>query len=512
MNSRKYKWILYTIVITILVTIGVQGYWNYNNYLVNKQNFSNEVQQSLDNALEKYYADLAQHNQFSILTNDMPKEDQEKKIDSFFKNIKFNRKGKLTVQDSVENTEFPVRTHKVKKEPILFNSIKVERNTLRKGDTITKWLQNNMDSTHSELNNELKLYKTEVDSTKFNITSIFISFHEDTLNYKKLDTFMQVELKRRSFDIPYSLTLKKEDTVFSKYKPEIKQANYLSAMAKSTFLKDNEKLQIFYPNATWIIVKYSLWGIIISFLLSGVIVGCLFYLLKIIKEQKELSEIKDDFISNITHEFKTPIATINAALEGMSSFNVLNDKAKAERYVQLSQQQLGKLTQMVEKILETATLETSEVKMNREKLNVSLVLEQLIMLYKNNHPECNFDLHMPYEEITATIDKFHFENALSNILDNAVKYGGNQISMVLLNKAVGYTIVISDNGGNLSKEQASRVFEKFYRVPKGNVHNVKGFGIGLYYTKTIVERHGGTIAVTVTNSVNTTFEIMMPYD
>ena len=164
---------------------------------------------------------------------------------------------------------------------------------------------------------------------------------------------------------------------------------------------------------------------------------------------------------------------------------------------------------MVEKLLETATLDSENLELNKEQIDIVDLLKSLVGRYKIQFAEKQFNTSFKVESLEATVDVFHFENALNNILDNAVKYGGNLISVDLFPKKNTFEIVISDNGSNLSKANKERIFEKFYRVPKGNTHDVKGFGIGLYYTKTIIEKHSGSITVDVTKDL-TIFKITLP--
>ena len=236
-------------------------------------------------------------------------------------------------------------------------------------------------------------------------------------------------------------------------------------------------------------------------------ISCLFYLLKIIKHQKQLAEVKNDLISNITHEFKTPIATIGVALESIQNFNVIEDKAKTKTYLDLSNTQLSKLNTMVEKLLETATLDSENLELNKDTYNISEILTTSIEKHQLNSDK-TITFNIP-ENISAKVDVFHFENAINNIIDNAIKYGGDAISISLEQNHFVFTITISDNGNTLTKANKDKIFEKFYRVPKGNTHDVKGFGIGLYYTKKIAEKHNGTITVDLKNNI-TSFKITLP--
>jgi len=285
--------------------------------------------------------------------------------------------------------------------------------------------------------------------------------------------------------------------------------DYLQTDTKSRFLPKGTFLTILFTNTTKAILYRILGGILISTLLVLTVISCLFYLLKIIKHQKQLAEVKNDLISNITHEFKTPIATIGVALESINSFNVIDDKEKTKAYINMSSKQLDKLNIMVEKLLETATLDSDNLELNKESIDIVELLNTLVNRYKIQFPEKEFNTSLKVENLCISVDIFHFENALNNILDNATKYGGAIIFIDLVPKETSIKLLISDNGNTLSKANKDRIFEKFYRVPKGNTHDVKGFGIGLYYTKTIIDKHNGSISLELNKNL-TTFKITLP--
>jgi len=266
---------------------------------------------------------------------------------------------------------------------------------------------------------------------------------------------------------------------------------------------------MYFTNETITILNRILVGIILSGILISIVIQSLLYLLKTIKKQKELAALKNDLISNITHEFKTPISTISVALESLSSFNVIEDKEKTKKYIAMSSAQLDKLNVMVEKLLETASLDSSVLNLNKESINIVQLLETLLEKYKVQFPEKAWQTNMNVKEYFALVDIFHFENAINNLLDNAVKYGGNKIVLDLTVKPETFIITLSDSGNSLKKTNKDKIFEKFYRVPTGNKHDVQGFGIGLYYTKTIIEKHGGTIKLEL-NQHLTTFKITIP--
>ncbi|MEO1030230.1 MAG: HAMP domain-containing sensor histidine kinase [Bacteroidota bacterium] len=508
MNDKRYQWILYTIVAVILVTIGIQVFWNYKNYQANKQQLINDVQASLDKAVDDYYADLAERTTLGIaLIGDSQIDafDEDSDLMKFIGKIdettdRFNNLDSLKADNIDGITIFKGRKadsmmadYREKNKPISADSFKVKVDQFKLNDSI-------------DLKNISML-----------TSKVFVSISNDTLDVKVVDSMLNNELQRKGIDLKSKLTFYESDRagMFSKRRDSMVVESestiqyVLSTTSKSTFLPKGSTLKIDFTNETATVLKRSLSGILISTILVLAVISCLFYLLKIIKHQKQLAEVKNDLISNITHEFKTPIATIGVALESISNFNGIDDKEKTKKYINMSSEQLNKLNVMVEKLLETATLDSDSLELNRETVDIVALLKDLTHRYRIHFPEKEFSISPKVESLEAKVDLFHFENALNNILDNAVKYGGSIISVDLIPKQHSFEILISDSGNTLSKASKDRIFEKFYRVPKGNTHDVKGFGIGLYYTKTIIDKHGGSIDLNLAKHL-TTFKITIP--
>lgn len=512
MNDKRYKWILYSIVAVILVTISIQVYWNYKNYLSSEKQLINDVQTSLDKAVDDYYAALAERTTFGIFL-----EGDEQK-NAFGENGEFENilKNLDALKDSSKSFSIDTFSIRKNKDITILRGLQVD--SMERVQEQNRF-KNSKDRTKRTLDS-LKLDHVNPDKIKeINVltSKIIVSISNDTLNLSEIDSLFKGELSRKQIDVNYQLIyhldLKNTNTEadsLSKDKLFKTEKNVLSTSSKSTFLPDKSELKINFNNATLTILKRILSGIIISAVLILAVVSCLFYLLKIIKQQKQLAEVKNDLISNITHEFKTPIATIGVALESINDFNAIEDKAKTKTYIDMSSEQLRKLNIMVEKLLETATLDSNSLALNKETVNVVELLNTLVNNYNIQYPEKTFQSNLKFETLPIEVDLFHFENALNNILDNAVKYGGDCISIHLETKQKSLEILISDNGTALTKANKERIFEKFYRVPKGNTHDVKGFGIGLYYSKSIIEKHEGSIDLELGKNL-TTFKITLPY-
>jgi two-component system phosphate regulon sensor histidine kinase PhoR len=230
-------------------------------------------------------------------------------------------------------------------------------------------------------------------------------------------------------------------------------------------------------------------------------------LLKTIYKQKQLAEVKTDLVNNITHEFKTPIATISTVLEAMKNFNVLDDKEKSTKYLDIANLQIEKLSQMIEKILETATLNHNDLQLQKTPADVSEIIVHVIEKYKLITTTKTITFNNNSQKNIVNLDVFHFENALGNIIDNAIKYGGDTIKIELNSNKNTIEILISDNGNGIPKTEKDKVFEQFYRIPTGNTHTIKGYGIGLFYTKNIIEKHGGKIQIVYDKNNHTILKI-----
>jgi signal transduction histidine kinase len=542
MNTQKYQWLFYLIAATIIATIGVQFYWNYKNYEENKRQVTNEIQLSLDNAVEEYYSSLAKSDFLTIIDNNSnsvaifknplnlikEKSYKNKSIGNIINKIKPNNSENEKPRASINNLKFTFDENLSKEKidsmmisakdfVIEFNSNLDSLNNKKK-DSVEVLNQITDKKKGFNLNSDgankvLKYFrgKKAADSLKLikNLKPIFISFLDQSVEYEKIDSLIEIQLQKKGIELTTSFHHLKNDTLFHQTKDSLLATEKKYLRSKSTFVKDNEAFKLVYNNPSIVALKRSSFGIFLSLLLSLAVISSLFYLLKIINQQKELAAIKNDLISNITHEFKTPIATISAAIEAIKNFNVLEDPEKTSKYLSMSSIQINKLHQMVEKLLETAMLDSEQLVLKKETVDIVDIAEKVISKHQILAHKKELSFSTTLQSYYANIDVFHFENVISNLIDNAVKYGGNQIeiNINLVLKAIEITVV--DDGKGIEKNQKEKIFDKFYRVPKGNTHDVKGFGIGLYYCKKIIEKHEGFIGLTSDKS-KTIFKITIP--
>ncbi len=462
--------------------MGIQVYRNLQNYTVNKQRFITEMQEALDSSVEAYFADRAKNDilvftesEFlgagrtsdvrvagSIAFNNKPIH-----LDSQFRSLTKEQLQK----DSVRSFSF----HSASGLSGTLDTVLNRTNTSINGITITNdiWQADSVD-----------------DIGRF-VKKIMFSITKDSIDFEKMENFLNGELDRRGISVKHALWHYNRD--------EIRTSNDgtypLSTTSKSTFFPRGQGMEMKFDNASLFILKRGALDILISLLISAAVIGSLLYLFRIISEQKQLAEIKNDLISNITHEFKTPIATVSTAIEAISSFNQANDPAKTAKYLDISSNQLKKLNGMVEKLLETASLDSDELELQMESVELVKFTQQIFDKFQVIKGDKTLYFQTATSALFKEIDPFHMENAVSNLIDNAIKYGGNEITIKLSGQGDQVIWQVSDNGGGIDKTHQPRIFDQFYRIPTGNVHDVKGFGIGLYYTKKIVEKHQGKISL-----------------
>jgi signal transduction histidine kinase len=320
-------------------------------------------------------------------------------------------------------------------------------------------------------------------------------------------------LLERNIRTPFFLAFSRNDTVYDRTGGAEEQFAGAQVIQKLPgFDRYNEKVLAFFPQTRSFLMKRMWMTLFASVFFVLLIAGSFFYLLAMLVRQKKLSDIKNDFVNNMTHELKTPIATVSAAMEALVRFEAIDDRAKSLKYIDLSRHELNRLSGMVENVLRISAFEKQQIVLFKETFNVSQLLEETSQKFIVQNPgkvEFRFDLKGP-GYIHA--DKFHIQNVISNLFDNAVKYSGESAEIAIGCYRENEYVVFSvrDHGMGISKEQQKHIFDKFYRVPTGDLHAVKGFGLGLSYVRQIVEAHGGTVGVKSQLGAGSEFTVAIP--
>ncbi len=328
------------------------------------------------------------------------------------------------------------------------------------------------------------------------------------IDLKLLDSIIRSELAVDKLPLRYSFVITEENNkplTFPKqpehYKLDLDTSKTTGVtLFPDKILEDKLTLHLYFPQEKTFVLKAMGSPLIISLLLVILIVFAITYMFKTILTQKILSEMKNDFISNMTHEFKTPISTISLACEAMNDPSMMgNAHEPAAPFVKMISDENKRLSNLVESILQSAVMDRGELKLKQEPVPLIEVIREVsksaAFRIAGNDGELLLDL--PDEEVTIIADRTHVTNMISNLIDNAIKYSKENIHVRVKMEVAPDKIILSvaDQGIGIKKEHLSKIFDKLYRVPTGNLHNVKGFGLGLSYVKALADYYGWAIQV-----------------
>lgn len=483
---NRIRTILILMCASILGIFAFQGYWLYNSYQLKLEDFNKAINDALRTAVfNKQFADAGRvigYRQPAIRTT--------------------------VAMPAVPGTAFYMESHTVIDTfPKRFNKVhrssggQFGRNRSISPDTIIgidsifrngsvyvrRWTQDDT---------VVRIY---ADSMAQKISNMLIlnKFYDNRLSIKKLDSAYTAELLIRGITTDFRLDTMK----VTEREDFVRRPRGEPDPLKTFRIPFNPLSEIFvqasFESPMRQILGQMTWTLLSSALLLMLTVLCFLYMLRTILRQKKLSEVRNDFINNMTHELKTPIATVSAAVEAMQNFNALNDRQKTDQYLHISQQELQRLSDLVEKVLHIATEEKEDLELFREPVDFNELIRSIIA---NHRLKANKKVDFTYTMLAdpiVNVDKTHLSNALNNLVDNAIKYSRDpaEITIRVSRQQDRLQVSVSDNGIGIPHNYQDSIFEKFFRVPTGNLHNVKGFGLGLSYVKKIIEKHGGNIRV-----------------
>ena len=342
---------------------------------------------------------------------------------------------------------------------------------------------------------------------------------EANLDFIFLDSVIRTEFKEDHLPVDYTFMVVGHDEnvikplyEVSNYDTELnKEMSYETDLYPRNVFSENLKLYIKFPSRNKILLK-ELWvPLMVNLFLVVMIVAALVVMFKTILTQKKLAELKNDFISNMTHEFRTPISTISLACQAMDDPDMGAVSSTTTPYVKMIREENSRLGILVDAILQSNTIEKGELRLKKEKVLVNEIVFNIVekMKFKAQSVGGDVKLLMDAEMVYVYADRVHFTNCISNIVDNAKKYSGDnpQVELELKNLPNTIQIIVRDQGIGIKKEHLNKIFDKLYRVPTGNLHNVKGFGLGLSYVKAICDLHGWSISVQSKYGSGSTFTI-----
>ncbi|WP_184546659.1 sensor histidine kinase [Mucilaginibacter sp. FT3.2] len=340
------------------------------------------------------------------------------------------------------------------------------------------------------------------------------------LNPFWIDTLLRFELHNKGIYLPFSyeVSTTNDSLIFSKAndqhgdKPVFIAANtYQTSIFSKDVINDPGKIKLAFPQKNSLILSHMTATMGTTGGLLLVLILCFSYTIFSILKQKKVSEMKIDFINNMTHEFKTPVSTIMIASEALKDTEITSDQNRVTRLANIIFEENERLGSHIERVLNIARIERNDFKLDKKPLDVNemiaVVLDSMALKLHKCNAKTTLNLEAEYAVIIA--DELHFSNVLYNLIDNAIKYSDQNPDITISTSTKNGQVIIkvADKGIGMSRDQQTKIFEQFYRIPTGNLHDVKGFGLGLSYVNTIVKRLNGTIGVKSEREKGSEFEL-----
>ena len=342
---------------------------------------------------------------------------------------------------------------------------------------------------------------------------------EERLDTSLLKGLIQGFMEKEGIRAPFSTQVRdRSNRVFWKYTPEnLKDPEvevYTSLLFPNDPLSQDYYLEVRFEDTRKYLLGSMSSMLIISVLLLSSIVILFTYSALTIYRQRKLSELKSDFINNMTHELKTPIATISLACEVLGDEEVKKSEISRDRYIKMIREENNRLGMLVENVLRTSLFEQGQMRMKVQDVNVHDVIQSVLKSFDLQFRNRRASVIEDYQSVSPIIqgDPMHITNMIFNLIDNALKYSleNPKIDIKTTDEGGNFVFTITDQGIGISKENQKKIFEKLYRVPTGNVHNVKGFGLGLSYVMGVITKHRGTIQVNSEIKKGTQFIVKLP--
>ncbi|MFV5689812.1 sensor histidine kinase [Flavobacterium sp. ZT3R25] len=524
MNKLFFRLLVLLMSLSLIGIILVQVYWFNTSFKNNDEQFKFHVKQVIGNVADKLqqheaYSFYDKYNHYKDSTGKIPKKNDLLEFYYVQKNPKTNKT--IIYSNSIISEDYNISSTLFDKK---FDSERFKNFNSKRVTEV--YNNNNIDNpgVQQSLIPDVRIEKSGnldvLDNAQFEIFFKDIASAmplEERVSKETLSKLIKKELEE------YGVNTKFEFGIYSNnLATKIKSNNFKydkEATYSIPILTDNEgnskyQLLVTFPHKKKFLLSELVSITILSIIFTLIIIIAYSSALNQLIRQRHISEIKTDFINNMTHEFKTPIATINLALDAIKNPKIIDDKEKVFRYLQMIRDENKRMHAQVENVLRISKLEKKELDINKDSNNIQDVINDaiehvnLILEDRQGSIRSHFDA----SRTTVLINDVHFTNVLVNILENAIKYSPNvpEIDVYTENVKDMVIIKVKDNGLGMSKVAQKRIFEKFYREHTGDIHNVKGHGLGLAYVKRIVEDHNGQVYVESEKGKGSTFIIKLP--
>ncbi|WP_304343100.1 sensor histidine kinase KdpD [Chryseobacterium koreense] len=513
MNNKFIPFISVLMTISMIVFVTLQLYWIKELYSALNQDFSNKVYTAMESSAMKI-------SQLEV----------DKYLNQEYKNFGKNVIGGNNTQPT--QTYIQQNSDSANRQTITFQKSIVENQNIpisQKGDSLklTKLYtdegilkikkENTSEPLTAQLSKEISNNTYALrEFAKLSASNLPI---ERRVDEKTIDSVVSKELKLSGLDTKFGFAVIDKHNKITKvankiYNDEKDKSNYTYPLFTDSKDVTLYTLALVFPRKDYSLAKNNLPMLLGTFMSLLTILGIYIISINYMMRQKKISDIKTDFINNMSHEFKTPLATISVATDSLSNDKIATNPDKVKYYSQLIKQENLRMKKQVENVLNMSKLERNEVQLFLKETDVRALIKKitesfgLIVAQRNGTLTQEFNT----EKYVFKIDEFHISNALVNLLDNANKYSPENPAITVRTRNEGnwYVIEISDQGMGMDMQNTGKIFEKFFREETGNIHNVKGQGLGLSYVKKIIELHKGQILVESTKGKGSTFTVKLP--
>jgi two-component system, OmpR family, phosphate regulon sensor histidine kinase PhoR len=487
---KKLRGLSVLMVITLLVITGFQLYWLSNNY--GRENHSLEIKANI------VFQETVRTLQVSKLKLKEP----------LTGDTAHKTKMRVFVDDNIPGQKMRIGTAP---EEEIITMVNTMRDKLM--DSVKKLkrpqpglvISFNKDSVFTSKDSLTGRFNKRVESNHIIQYLYGIDSLQDSLRLPEITNAYQKRLKEENIAIPFSIH--RADSVIENDAPGLADVTVGFAHPVTYHLQLGDR----FPY----LIKKITQPILFSVFLVGVTILCFVVFYRNLLAQQRLTAIKNDFISNITHELKTPIATVSVAIEALKNFNALDDPLKAKEYLDISGNELQRLSLLVDKVLKLSMFENKEIALQKEPFDLVQLTKEVMASMKLQFEKQKVvsSLETTGENFIIEADKLHLTSVIYNLLDNAMKYSKEEprISVHIIDQKQYLELRVTDNGIGIAPEYKHKIFEQFFRVPSGNRHNIKGYGLGLSYVNHIVASHQGFIEVETALGMGSSFIIKLPF-
>ncbi len=537
MNKKVVIGFIAIMSLSLLGIIGLQVYWILNAIDVKEERFNQDVSDAILIVSKKIESDEIVdriHQNFSFKSKDalgLSSEDLQKYLDSLFLNKEidgsfFNgQSGEELFMQSFGNG---LNTNRGKQSIRVNITTDSTIRTTVSGINFNKELLINSNNafafTPDDSTQQVLIEKVE---ERYNqVGGVFTDFFiesmetnkplEERVNKEEIDSLVTAELENRGIKLKPEFGVTQMGIL-----TKIKSANFnpddnafKTQLFQGAIVPRLEHLLVTFPTKQSYIVKSLWWMLGLSALFTLTIIITYYRTVYYMLKQKRISDIKTDFINNMTHEFKTPIATISLAVDSINNPKIIEDKERVKHYTTIISQENKRMNAQVENVLRMALLDKKEFKIKPELMDAHDLVNKAIGHIELPVESRGGTIHKELSaiETDVNVDPIHFGNVLTNILDNANKYSVDkpEITVKTSNRDGQFIVTIADKGMGMGKEVQKRIFDRFYREHTGNIHNIKGHGLGLSYVKEMIDAHNATISVSSEKGKGSIFEIAIP--